>query len=182
MSLIPQQVRAIMGPFCSMDRAAACAPALDLALFHADATPVARAAALLAQVAWETGQLRFLVEDEARATAYEGRKSLGNDQPGDGVRYRGRGFFHLTGRANYRAAGAELGFDLEGDPDQAAELDIAALIAGWYWRGRGLNVPADAGDFRAITLAINGAATDGPPSYHDRREKYYRSALRVLGV
>lgn len=55
-------------------------------------------------------------------------RSLGNDQPGDGVRYHGRGYVQLTGRANYRKLGQRLGLDLEGNPDQALDASIAARI------------------------------------------------------
>lgn len=180
--ITPEQIRWIMGPMCSTERAAACAPALQLALSQADAWSVTRAAALLAQIAWESGQLRFLIENEDAALKYEGRKDLGNVETGDGVKYRGRGFLQLTGRVNYQNAREALSIDLVGQPDLAAELDTAALITAWYWQQHNCNELADARDFRAITIAVNGAATEGPPSYHSRRERYYVTALEVLGI
>lgn len=180
--LTAEQLRRIAGPVCPEANAVACAPALHTTLILADALTVTRAAALLAQVVWETGYLRLFIEAEETAKAYEGRRDLGNVQPGDGVRYRGRGMIHLTGRDNYARYGDELGLDLVGNPDRAAELDVAAQVTAAYWRQHRLNELADARDFREVTRAINGAATDGPPSYHERRERIYRSALEVLGL
>lgn len=63
---------------------------------------------------------------------------LGNTQPGDGFRYRGRGFVQVTGRANYRHDGNLLGLDLIGNPDLALQPDVAYRIAsrgmkeGWF--------------------------------------------------
>lgn len=180
--LTAEQVRLIAGPVCPEANAAACAPALHSTLVLADALTVTRAAALLAQVIWETGQLRYLVEGEEQASAYEGRERLGNVQTGDGVRYRGRGFIHLTGRDNYTRFGDELGLPLVDQPDLAAELDVAARVTAAYWRQHRLNELADARDFRGVTQAINGASTENAPSWHSRREGYYRTALEVLGL
>jgi putative chitinase len=65
-------------------------------------------------------------------------RTNGNIHPGDGARFKGRGYVHLTWRNNYRRAGEKIGVDLENNPDRAAEPDIAARImiegmqAGWF--------------------------------------------------
>jgi len=81
---------------------------------------------------------------------------LGNSQPGDGKRFMGRGLIQITGRANYRACGAALGFDLEATPAMLKGYALAARSACWFWASRNLNRFADAGDFVGLTRAING--------------------------
>ena len=85
----------------------------------------------------------------------------GNHLPGDGYKYRGRGFLQLTGRANYRALAAVTGLDLEANPDQAADPPTAALIAAVYWRSRNCNTYADKKDVKSVTRLINGAGYAG---------------------
>jgi len=114
-----------------------------------------RQAAFLAQLAHESGQLRY-VREIASGKAYEGRKDLGNTQPGDGPKFRGRGLIQITGRANYRECGDDLGAELEDNPELLEEPDLAVASACWFWATRGLNELADAGDFRKITRKING--------------------------
>jgi putative chitinase len=109
----------------------------------------------LGQAAHETAGFRTLVE-YASGAAYNGRKDLGNTQPGDGPRFKGRGIFQITGRANYRTYGKKLGLDLEGNPVLAADPKVAVLTACEYWADHGLNALADAGDIKAITKRING--------------------------
>jgi putative chitinase len=133
-----------------------------------------RQAAFLAQLAHESAEFRYF-EELASGEAYEGRRSLGNTQPGDGVRYKGRGPIQLTGRANYRAAGQALGIDLEGNPRRAADVDVGFRTAAWFWTRRKLNSHADRGDFREVTRLINGGY-NGLAS----RMAYYRRALDVL--
>ncbi len=65
-------------------------------------------------------------------------KQLGNTQPGDGYKYRGRGYVQITGRANYTKAGEKIGVSLRDQPDLALNRDIAAQILargcleGWF--------------------------------------------------
>lgn len=60
---------------------------------------------------------------------YDGRKDLGNTQPGDGYRFRGRGYVQLTGRTNYADWTKRLGVDLIGNPDLALNPTVAGKIA-----------------------------------------------------
>lgn len=94
-------------------------------------------------------------------------KRLGNTEPGDGARYYGRGYVQLTGRANYRNAGAALGIpllekpDLALDPDNAARIMILGMSKGWFTnQSCETHLPSDApGDrtcFCAARKIING--------------------------
>ncbi len=82
--------------------------------FHIN-TPL-RMAHYLAQIAHESGELRY-TKELASGRAYEGRKDLGNTQQGDGVKYKGRGLIQITGRANYRKYANYCGFDVVGSPE-----------------------------------------------------------------
>lgn len=109
----------------------------------------------LAQAAHEADAFKTL-EEYASGAAYEGRKDLGNVNKGDGVRYKGRGIFQLTGRANYRRIGQLIGQDLENNPELAESPEISVLTALEYWRSRDLNPLADNDNLVAITQRING--------------------------
>ncbi len=167
------QLRAVM-PLLSEAKARAYLPLLNRAMAEAQITTTKRKAMFLAQLAHESVQLRYF-EEIASGAAYEGRRDLGNVRPGDGVRYKGRGPIQITGRANYRAAGKALGLPLEANPKMASRPSVGFRIAAWYWKSRGLNAYADRGDFRGVTLRING----GYNGYSDRLN-YYRKALRAL--
>ena len=114
-----------------------------------------RLAHFMAQLAHESGNFRYM-EEIASGAAYEGRKDLGNTQPGDGKRYKGRGPIQLTGRANYRNYGRALGIDFENHPEIVALPSIGVMVACRYWTSQKLNALADADDVEAITRRING--------------------------
>lgn len=133
-------------------------------------------AAFLAQVAHESGSLRY-TRELSDGLGYEGRADLGNNQPGDGPRYKGRGLLQITGRANYAHCGADLGLDLLGHPE-ILELPVgASRSAAWFWKAHGLNRYADADTFGSLTKAINGGYNG-----LDERIKNWLVARRALGV
>lgn len=84
---------------------------------------------------------------------YGGR--MGNDEPGDGWKYRGRGPTQLTGKDNYRAVSKALGIDLLNNPDLVADPTVGARVATWFWQTR-VGKKGDSGDVTAVTKAING--------------------------
>ena len=114
-----------------------------------------RLAHFLAQLAHESGSFRYM-EELASGQAYEGRTDLGNTQPGDGKRFKGRGPIQVTGRKNYRHFGRKIGIEIERHPEIAAVPSIGLHLALEYWRSRNLNALADADDIEGITRKING--------------------------
>lgn len=137
-----------------------------------------RQASFLAQVAHESCQLRLTRElwgPTPTQKGYEGRVDLGNTYPGDGFRYRGRGLIQITGRANYRACGAMLGFDLLNHPELLEVPTLASRSAAWFWRTRNLNSLADAGEQVEICKRING----GKNGLQERLD-FYDAARKAL--
>lgn len=104
---------------------------------------------------------------------YAGR--MGNTEPGDGWKYRGRGLFQVTGRANYAACGEALGLDLINQPTLLEQPQYAAMSAAWFWSMKDLNTLADKGDFVKITRRINGGLNGQAD-----RQGLYDKALKVL--
>jgi predicted chitinase len=140
---------------------------LKAAMDKAGYTDQTERAMFLAQMAHESGNFRY-DEEIHDGSNYEGRSDLGNTQPGDGKRYKGRGYIQLTGRANYRHYGNKLGFDLEGQPELAKRPDVAAAVAVGYWNERVNREAARKGDVRTVTRNING----GYNGLADREAKF----------
>jgi putative chitinase len=146
---------------------------LDVQLAAYDIGSYLRVCHFLAQAAHESAGFRTL-EEFASGAAYEGRKDLGNNRPGDGKRYKGRGIFQLTGRANYRVMGSKLGVDLEGEPELASDPMISIKTACEYWNSRKLSIYADLDDVRTVTRLING----GYNGFDDR--KLYLQRVKTI--
>jgi predicted chitinase len=161
------------------DKAAQIVPHLAPAMERFNILGTLRETAFLAQLAHESGGLHYW-EEIASGSAYEGRTDLGNTQPGDGRKYKGRGPIQLTGRANYRKAGEALGLNLEANPEQVVYHDIGCLVAAWFWADKKLNELADEASedaFRRITRRING----GYNGWQDRLT-YYKRARVAYGM
>ncbi|GAC14915.1 peptidoglycan-binding protein [Aliiglaciecola lipolytica] len=139
-------------------------------------TPL-RIAHFMGQVTHECAGFRT-TEEFASGAAYEGRADLGNDQPGDGKRYKGRGLLQLTGRANYRKYGKMLNLPLEDDPQIAADPAISLKIACEYWKSRDINAAADMNDLIRVTKLVNG----GRRGLEDRRKYFQKAKMALAGI
>ena len=102
---------------------------------------------------------------------YANRMGNGAETSGDGWRFRGRGFIQLTGRANYAESGVALDLPLLTRPEMAADPANAWRIAARFFATRGCNGFADAGNFSAITYAINGGS-NGAKGRADWRRRF----------
>jgi predicted chitinase len=177
------QLRQIM-PNLPTAKAAGLLPHLNRAMAEYRINTMPRAAAFVAQLAHESGELRWMEEiwgPTPTQRLYEPTsrisKVLGNTQPGDGSRFKGRGPIQITGRDNYQRFGKLLGLDLISAPERAAEPGVAFRVAALYWANRGLNELADQQDFREITRRINA----GLKGFADR-QKYFERAKAVLAT
>ncbi len=120
----------------------------------------------LAQMAHESAGFKHLRELSYRNTTFEekyGRqtrvgKILGNTEPGDGEKYKGRGIIQLTGRWNYTFYGDRISEDLVSHPELAQQPFIAFKLSLAYWKQRNVGQAADQQDVRAATKLINGGS------------------------
>lgn len=104
-----------------------------LAALEADSevTDLRYVAYMLATTKHETAHTYLPIKEKGGAayfTRYDGRKDLGNTEPGDGARFCGRGYVQLTGRRNYRYFADNLGVALVDQPDLAMDPAIAYRI------------------------------------------------------
>ena len=134
-------------------------------LRRCNCTTVERAAMLLAQVGEESASLRFPTE-LASGAEYEGRRDLGNTQPGDGRRFKGRGFIQVTGRANYgdlskwaheNGLCAMPTHFVDHPDDLASDTHVWTGVVWYRTVARDMNPLADHRDINGATEAINGA-------------------------
>lgn len=108
---------------------------------------------------------------------YANRMGNGDEASGEGFKFRGRGFFQVTGKENYIACGKELGVDLLTTPEALERTKPALASALWYWKSRNLNRYADSDDIRGMTKAVNGGYNG-----LDERTHYYLVAKKVLST
>ena len=106
---------------------------------------------------------------------YASRMGNGDEDSGDGYRFRGRGAIQLTGRSNYTACGADLEVDLINNPDWLETPEGAIMSAAWFWDQHDLNDWADKSDVTTVSKKING----GTIGLEDRKE-LFEEALTIF--
>lgn len=170
-------------------------------------TPL-RWAHYLAQIAHESGELRYTEENlnysaesllkifgkyfnKANVNAYArqpqkianrvyaNRMGNGNELSGEGWKYRGRGIIQLTGKSNYTEYKKYCGFDVVKEPELIAKPVGAIRSSMWYWSKNGLNKLADQNLSLEISRKVNGS---NKPNGLEDRLKYLDRAKKALGL
>lgn len=166
------QFRAATG--LSIDKSREWYEPVKAACLEFEITTPKRIPAFLAQVGHESGGFVYVKEiwgPTAAQKRYEGRSDLGNTQPGDGSKFRGRGLIQITGRYNYEKITLALGIDFVNAPEQLELKLWAARSAAWWWYTHGCNEIADSGDFEKLTKRING----GLNGFSDRKARWEKA-------
>ena len=149
----------------------------------------------LAQACHETDHFRTL-EEYASGKAYEGRKDLGNVIIGDGVRFKGRGIFQTTGRANYKQLGVKKGNpDLFlKNPELLEQPEYAVWSACVFWKSRNLIDASNNDDSVLLSKKYKGQIIKVPPVEYisitinggrnglEERKKFYERAKKIFSA
>lgn len=173
-------ISAILGPYGPLANVANNWPLVERALDDCMIYSPLCAVAAIATISIETGTFSPIKErggPQYLTNLYENRKDLGNDEPGDGVKFRGRGYIQITGRWDYQHFGAEMGRDLISNPDLALDPSIAGVILALYFRERQIREYADQQNWEMVRRRVNGGLT-GWPRYIDAVTKLV-SALKT---
>lgn len=136
--------------------ASKCYSAVDLAFKELGIDNPLVMVGAMATIRVECGKNFKPIEEYASGSAYEGRLDLGNTQPGDGKRYKGRGLIQITGRSNYAVFGQKIGLDLISNPDLALDLTTSAKILAHYFKDRGVVDACLRGNWLLVRKLVNG--------------------------
>lgn len=169
-----------MGGTLSLQRYSELLPAVQQALIACDCTTKNRIAMWVAQIGHESAGLKYM-EEIASGSAYEGRSDLGNVNPGDGTRYKGRGPIQITGRFNYTKL-SQWAYENEYVPTTTFFVDAPHQLSSdkygflgvvWYWTVARpqINSMCDNNDLSGVTQAING----GYNGLDDRRNRWVKA-------
>ena len=113
----------------------------------------------------------YVYQDEFRSK----RGALGNTNPGDGWRFRGRGIKQLTGRNNYSAFAKTVRMTAEEAAEYVATKQGAFESACWFWKTNNIASYADKGDIVGMSKKINGGTIG-----LDDRKRRWNTALAIL--
>ena len=201
-----EQMKTIL-PRMNWGKAEAYLPYITTVLPKFGIDTLLRKAHFLAQVAHESGGLKYsqenlnysvqglrsvfgkyfrtteIAETYARkpekiaSRVYADRMGNGNEASGDGWKYRGRGLIQLTGKENYQKFGQDYNVDCVNNPDLLLDPEWALTSACWFWKKRNLNRYADDDDILMVTKRING----GINGLNDRQQ-YLDSFKRIYEI
>jgi len=189
MSKITAEILAKVAPGTEKAKRDRFLPYFNEALPRYGITTELRVAAFLTTVCFESDYFRA-TEEYASGKDYDitvNRKKaigLGNLEPGDGVKYKGRTLIQTTGKKQYQKVtdkfGLKNGVDFVENPKKLAELKWAVEGACSYWEDSRLNGYADKGKFFAIQGLVNRGSPDKTAKDYKKREGIYLNVLHIL--
>jgi putative chitinase len=109
---------------------------------------------------------------------YANKIGNGDEKSGDGWRFRGRGLFMISGRANYDRVGKAIKVDLVSFPDLLNNPETGLAAAAAIWSDRGLNKIADEDSMDKLVQRLVGPA----PWSLGRRKIILDEAKKVTGI
>jgi putative chitinase len=140
-------------------------------------------ASIMAQCAVETGNFQYMRElgKESYFNKYDIQYNktkaleLGNTTPGDGAKYKGRGFIQITGKGNYAGVSKAIGVDVVSNPELLEQPEAAAKAVVWFFKqGNGSRVK-NLCDVEETTLRVNGgykALSNRKAAFEQYKDKY----------
>lgn len=152
-----EMISLILGERGPLEKIAANWPLVEGALDVAAIYSPLCAVAAIATIAIETARFCPVKEHGGPVyltNLYENRPDLGNDQPGDGVKFRGRGFVPIIGRRNYERFGREIGEDLVANPDAALDPRVAAAVLAVVFKDRDVRTYADQQNWEMVRRRV----------------------------
>jgi predicted chitinase len=165
---------------------------LKQTLINAGVTNPIKLAAIMAQCKHESGGFIYLREI-ASGKDYEGRTDLGNTQPGDGVRYKGRGFIQITGRTLYQAMTKYFGQDVVAQPELVEQIELASKSVIFFFtkfktkgfKNATMTQPyTDTDKFWDDVLSVSALVNGGTNGLADRQVQYayYKNLYTTQGI
>ncbi len=153
-------------------------PDLNRCLKKYGITTPARIRHFIAQCSHESALGRYTEElgGPSYCSKYDGRRDLGNTQPGDGCRFKGAGYIQLTGRNNYQQFANSIGDSkvMEGVSYVAKKYPWSS--AGFWWKNNNMNSLCDKGaSVEVISKRVNGGYNGLA-----ERKKYYSKACTIF--
>lgn len=104
---------------------------------------------------------------------YANRMGNGDENSGDGWKFRGRGFIQLTGFNNYNAFDATVHDDVIKQPELVATK--YALISGaWFFQVNKINQISDLGSSVAVITAVTKRVNGGLNGLHERVQLFQK--------
>lgn len=160
-----------MFPFTPLDHLKANLPLVLAALKKFDLNDLPMGLVSLATIRAETESFLPISEAKSRFNTspgghpfdlYDFRADLGNQGPPDGERYRGRGFVQLTGKANYKKYGNDLGVKnaLVTSPEKANDPKTAAALLALFLKSKERLIKEALldGNLRTVRRLVNGGS------------------------